>query len=87
MWMVGVCSGWMLWLRRRRLGGGLRRGLLVGLLVATALASSALLTGCSGKLPTQNAVYTGPGSYTVTVSATDGFLVRSATYKLTVSAQ
>jgi hypothetical protein len=77
----------MLWMRRRRLGGGVRRGLLLGLLVATCLASSVVLSGCSGKLPTQNATYTGPGNYTVTVSATDGFLVRTASYKLTVSSQ
>jgi hypothetical protein len=44
-------------------------------------------TGCSGKLPTQNPSYTGPGGYTITVSATDGFLVHSATYSLTVKAK
>ena len=85
MWIVAAASGCMLWVRRKTLAGGLRRGLLVGLAVATCLASSALLTGCTGKLPAQNAVYTGPGSYSVTVSATDGFLVRTATYKLTVT--
>jgi hypothetical protein len=45
------------------------------------------LSGCSGKLPAQNAAYTGPGTYTVMVSATDGFLVHSATYTLTVTAK
>jgi PKD repeat protein len=44
-------------------------------------------TGCSGKLPAQNPAYTGPGNYTVTLTATDGFLVHSATYSLTVSAK
>jgi hypothetical protein len=83
MWIVGVGSGWMLWMRRRRL----RLRLLVGLLLVTCVASSVVLSGCSGKLPTQNPVYTGPGNYTVTVSATDGFLVHTASYKLTVSAQ
>jgi hypothetical protein len=53
------------------------------LLAATGLA----ITGCSGKLPAQNSVYTGPGTYTVTVSATDGFLTHSATYTLTVTAK
>jgi hypothetical protein len=38
-------------------------------------------------LPAKNAAYTGPGSYTITVSATDGFLVHTATYKLTVTAK
>jgi hypothetical protein len=45
------------------------------------------MTGCSGKLPAQNSVYTGPGTYNITVSATDGFLVHSATYTLTVNAK
>jgi len=44
-------------------------------------------TGCSGKYPAKNASYTPPGTYTVTLSATDGFLVHTATYSLTVSAK
>ena len=83
LWLVAVGSGWLLWWKRRSTGIVLRSGLMVALLAAISLS----MTGCSGKLPAQNAAYTGPGSYTVTVSATDGFLVRSATYTLTVTAK
>jgi uncharacterized protein YraI len=65
---------------RRRL---IRVSLFALLLTATGLA----IIGCSGKLPAKNSVYTGPGTYAVTVSATDGFLTHSATYTLTVTAQ
>jgi hypothetical protein len=51
------------------------------------LAFGVSATGCSGKLPAQNSVYTGAGSYVITVTATDGFLVHSATYNLTVTAK
>jgi len=51
------------------------------------LAFGISASGCSGKLPTQNASYTGAGGYTITVTATDGFLVHSATYNLTVTAK
>jgi hypothetical protein len=54
---------------------------------ALLAAISLSMTGCTGKLPAQNAAFTGPGNYTVTVTATDGFLVRSATYSLTVTAK
>ena len=47
-------------------------------------AMSLGLTSCTGKLPTENAAWTTPGNYTVTVTATDGFLSHSATYSLTV---
>jgi hypothetical protein len=83
LWLVVLGSGWMLWMRRRGAGKMMRGGLLLVLLAAMA----ASIVGCSGKLPTQNGVYTGPGNYTVTVSATDGFLVRTATYSLTVVAK
>jgi PKD repeat protein len=43
------------------------------------------MTGCTGKEPAANSPYTAPGSYTVTLTATDGFLVHSATYALTVT--
>jgi hypothetical protein len=82
LWVIAVGSGWLLW-RRRKGANTLRSGLAVALLAAIGLA----MTGCSGKLPGQNSAYTGPGSYTVTVTATDGFLVHSATYTLTVTAQ
>jgi hypothetical protein len=82
LWLVALGSGWLLWRKRRNASSGLRSGLAVAMFAAISLS----ITGCSGKLPAQNAVYTGPGSYTVTVTATDGFLVHSATYTLTVKA-
>jgi len=84
MWLIAVATGWLLWLARR--GAGIRAGTLV-LMLALAAAVGLSISGCSSKLPAQNAVYTGPGSYVVTVKATDGFLVHSATYSLTVSAK
>ena len=54
------------------------------LLAAAGIAS---LSGCSGKYPDRNSVYTAPGSYTYTVTATDGVLKHSATYSLTVTAK
>jgi hypothetical protein len=82
LWLVAACSGWMLWVGRRRASRMLRSGLLLVLLASVGLS----ITGCSGQLPAKNPAYTGPGSYAVTVSATDGFLVRTATYNLTVVA-
>ncbi|MGI4853362.1 MAG: choice-of-anchor D domain-containing protein [Janthinobacterium lividum] len=49
--------------------------------------SGTLLTGCGSKLPAMNNVFTGPGNYAYTVTATDGQLVHSATYTLTVTAK
>jgi Abnormal spindle-like microcephaly-assoc'd, ASPM-SPD-2-Hydin len=83
LWLVALGTGWLLWAKRRSAGTLLRAGLMAVLLGAVGLS----LTGCSGKLPAQNPVYTGPGNYAVTVSATDGFLVRSATYSLTVTSK
>ena len=83
LWLVAAVSGWLLWTERRSAGTLVRSGLIVVLLAAMALSMS----GCSGKLPTQNSVYTGPGNYTITVTGTDGFLVRSATYSLKVTAK
>ena len=82
LWLVAVLSGWLLWRTRRKSRIVLRSGLMIALLAAIGLS----LTGCSGKLPTQNPAYTAPGNYTITVSATDGFLVHSATYTLNVRA-
>ena len=83
LWLVAVGSGWLLFVTRRRAHTVLRSGLMFALLAAISLS----MTGCTGKLPAQNAAFTGPGNYTVTVTATDGFLVRSATYSLTVTAK
>jgi len=83
LWLVALGSGWLLWRQRKSARAMLRAGLLLVLLAAVAGS----VTGCSGKLPVANPQYTGPGTYTVTVSATDGFLVRSATYTLTVTAK
>ena len=83
LWVIALGSGLLLWWTRRRAGTVLRSGLMVVLVAAIGLS----MTGCSGKLPTQNAAYTGPGGYTITVTATDGFLVHSATYSLTVKAK
>jgi hypothetical protein len=82
MWLLAAISGGVLW-RRRRANTLLRCGLLAVLLGAMGMS----LSGCSGKLPDQNPAWTGAGNYSVTVSATDGFLVRSATYSLTVTAK
>ena len=84
-----MASGWLLW-RGRRSGRAFlphlkfemwgTRALLMVLLGAMGLG----LTSCTGKLPAENAAWTVPGNYTVTVTATDGFLSHSATYSLTV---
>ena len=83
LWLIGAGSGLLLILSRRGAGSLARTGLFTVMLLALGLSA----TGCSGKLPTQNASYTGPGSYVITVTATDGLLVHSATYNLTVSAK
>ncbi len=81
LWLVALASGAMLWKRRRSAGGLLRSGLLAVALAAIGLS----ISGCSGKLPTPNQPFTGPGNYTITITATDGFLVHTATYSLTVT--
>jgi hypothetical protein len=81
--LLSVLTGGLLWRTRRKLANPLRSLLPVVLLAALGLA----ITGCSGKLPAQNPSYTGPGTYAVTVLATDGFLVHTATYTLTVTAK
>ena len=83
LWLVAAASGWLLW-RGRRSGRALLRG---GVLTVLLAAMGLWLTGCTGKLPAQNAAWTAPGNYAVTVTATDGFLVHSATYSLTVTAK
>jgi len=81
LWLAGVGSGVLLWSKRRRWGSLTRAGLFVCLLAVSSLA----ITGCAGRDPVANPAYTPAGSYTYTVTATDGFLTHSATYALTVS--
>ena len=58
---------------------------LIGMVFLATLASG--LSGCSGKLPTKNAVFTPPGTYVVELSATDGMLTRTSPYTLKVTAR
>lgn len=81
LWLIALASGGILWKRRRSAGHLLRSGLLTVVLAAVGLS----ISGCTGKLPTANTPYTSAGAYTVTVTATDGFLVHTATYSLTVT--
>jgi hypothetical protein len=74
-------SGWLLWRRRKGTAALVRGGVIVLALTAGAL----LVTGCSGKYPSQNNPYTTVGSYTYTLSATDGTLTHTATYTLQVT--
>ena len=83
LWMAGLGTGVLLLIGRRRLPGVARVGLML-VLVGLGVGS---LTGCSGKLPATNANVTLPGSYTFTITATDGYLSRSATYALNVTAK
>ena len=79
---AAVGSGFLLLLAGRR-----HRGVRLAAATLALLATGSLASGCSGKLPDANATYTPAGSYTYTVTATDGFLKHSATYTLAVSAK
>ncbi len=81
LWTLGLASGCLLLIARRRAGWQVRGGLLLLLLACVSVG----MTGCSGQQPAQNSVYTAPGTYSYTITATDGFLVHSATYSLTVT--
>jgi len=84
--LIALATGLLLWTRRRSVSALARSGLTV-LAVALLLAAGSVgLTGCSGKLPAQNASYTVPGTYSYTITATDGFLVHSTTYSLKITA-
>ena len=87
MSLVGVGMGLLLWMRRRSAGQLLRSGLALAAMTFILGAATIGMSGCSGLLPAKNVVYTSPGTYTYTVTATDGFLVHSTTYTLTVTAQ
>ena len=79
--LAGLGTGLLLWFGRRRVRTVARCGLTLAVFGLAVVSMS----GCSGKLPTQNPVYTAPGTYSYTLSATDGFLVHTATYSLTVT--
>jgi hypothetical protein len=81
--LLGIATGGLLWIRRRQLRSSLRL-LVVGVLAGTLCFG---LSACNGNLPVRNAVYTPAGSYTYTLTATDGFLVHQATYSLNVTAR
>ena len=83
LWIVGAGSGLLLWSKRRSTGR-LGRVLLIALLLA---AGGFSLTGCSGMLPAINPVYTTPGTYTYTLTASDGILTHSSTFSLQVTAK
>ncbi len=83
LWLVALATGSLLFFTRKRTPALLRAGLTVLLLAAATLTA----TGCSGKQPAQNSVFTAPGSYPFTITATDGFLVHTQTYTLNVTAK
>lgn len=82
LWLIALGSGWSVWRVRKTVGSRASVVLMLGVLALGSMA----VTGCSDKQPALNPVYTAPGSYGFTVTATDGFLVRSATYTLAVRA-
>ena len=81
--LLAIGSGWLLWRKRRSAGTLVKSSLSVLLLAAISLWTM----GCSGKLPDLNTPYTAPGTYTYTLTATDGTLTHSATFTLTVTAR
>ena len=66
-WLAGLATGCLLLWRRKTLPRFVR--LCAALVVVSAMVAS--ITGCSGKTPAQNAAFTAPGTYNVTVVATD----------------
>lgn len=79
--LLGAGGGFLLWLKRRDTHGVIRSAVFV--LTMSILGTD--ITGCSGKLPDKNPAYTAPGNYTYTITATDGLLSHSATFKLKVT--
>lgn len=79
-------GGLLLYRRRTQSRTSSWTGLAALLLTAAGIAS---LSGCSGKTPDRNAVYTTPGTYTYTytITATDGTITHSATYSLAATAK
>lgn len=85
--LVGAAAGLLLWMRRRSARQYFRTGFALVVMTLTLGVATLGMSGCSGLLPSKNPVYTAPGTYTYTITATDGFLVHSTTYTLTVTAQ
>jgi hypothetical protein len=88
LWIAGLATGGLLWWRRRTLrasGRWTRAAVLTVLLAVTAAGAGFSTMGCSGKYPAKNSSYTAAGNYTVTITATDGFLVHSATFAMKVT--
>ncbi|NUQ31083.1 MAG: choice-of-anchor D domain-containing protein [Acidobacteriaceae bacterium] len=83
LWLVGLGSGLLLLVCRRRAGQIVRVSLMLAILATLGVGAS----GCGGKAPAQNTSYTGSGDYTYTVTVTDGFLTHTATYSLHVTAK
>jgi len=85
--LLSLATGALLWRRRRTLDPRLHSALRCGLLLLLLSAGATALSGCSGMLPGLNPSYTAPGTYTYTITATDGFLVHSVNYSLIVTAK
>ncbi len=80
-------SGFLLLRKRRGASSMALRTLRLGTLILCSVALGLSLVGCSGKQPAENALYTPAGTYSYTVTATDGFLKHSATYTLVITAK
>ncbi|WP_176441854.1 choice-of-anchor D domain-containing protein [Granulicella rosea] len=78
--LISLLSAGAIFLRGRRRGMAPR--LLAALLMLGVLGLSNL--GCGTRNPDKNANPTYPGTYTYTLSATDGMLTHTAAYSLTV---
>ena len=81
--LLAALSGGVLWWRRKQSSNLLRASLCAVLLLTATVA----ISGCSSKSPAVNPSYTAPGTYTYTITASDGFLVHTVTYALTVTAK
>jgi hypothetical protein len=87
-WFAGLATGGLLWWRRRALrasGRWTRAALTLVLFALTALGAGLSTLGCSGEYPAKHSSYTPDGNYSVTVTATDGFLSHSAAFALKVT--
>ena len=78
VWFVGLGTGLIVLLRRRKTARIVALMLLIGCFG---------LNGCSGKYPGLNSPYTPAGTYTLTVTGDDGRSVESADFTLVVAAK